>query len=76
MAIRLSAPIQFENLLPYKVNFHIYDKTRNQNCLNNHLQKGCIDSLHLIELGHLLILSIDIPDTSLYFKHLHKLYAY
>nr|CAG8504476.1 8535_t:CDS:10 [Entrophospora candida]CAG8514013.1 6898_t:CDS:10 [Entrophospora candida] len=64
MAIRLSAPIQFENLLPYKVNFHIYDKTQNQNCLNNHLEKGCIDSLHLIELGHLLLLSIDIQDAN------------
>ncbi|EXX73461.1 Vps13p [Rhizophagus irregularis DAOM 197198w] len=63
MAIRLSAPIQVENLLPYDFTFRIVDKTTNQNWPDNYLRKGAITSLHTIELNHILLLNIDIQDS-------------
>jgi vacuolar protein sorting-associated protein 13A/C len=66
MAIRLSAPIQVENLLPYDCKFRIFDKTTSHNWPDNYLRKGAVTSLHLIELNHLLLLSIDIQDTGRY----------
>ncbi len=65
MAIRLSAPIQVENLLPYDFTFRIVDKTTNQNWADNHLSKGAVTSLHLIELNHLLLLNINVPDSGI-----------
>ena len=63
MSIRLSAPIEIENLLPYDVKFRIYDKTTKHDWPNNLLSKGGSTALHLIELGHLLLLSVEILDT-------------
>ncbi|CAG8609296.1 9150_t:CDS:10, partial [Funneliformis caledonium] len=63
MAIRLSAPIQVENLLPYDFKFRIYDKTTNQDWPDNSLKKGGVTSLHLIEMNHLLLLNVTIEDT-------------
>ncbi|CAG8555201.1 10349_t:CDS:10 [Paraglomus brasilianum] len=63
MSIRLSAPIEIENLLPYDVKFRVYDKTTKHDWPNNSLSKGGSTALHLIELGHLLLLSIEISDT-------------
>ncbi|CAI2166885.1 9593_t:CDS:10 [Funneliformis geosporum] len=63
MAIRLSAPIQVENLLPYDFKFRIYDKTIDQDWPDNFLHKGGVTSLHLIELNHILLLSITVEDT-------------
>jgi vacuolar protein sorting-associated protein 13A/C len=65
MAIRLSAPIQVENLLPYDFTFRIVDKTTNQNWPDNYLRKGAVTSLHLIELNHLLLLNIDVQDSGI-----------
>ncbi|CAG8559398.1 1542_t:CDS:10, partial [Racocetra fulgida] len=64
MAISLNAPIQVENLLPYDIVFRINDNTINQDLPGNRLEKGQVTSLHLIELGHLLLLKIEkIIDT-------------
>lgn len=63
MAIRLSAPIQIENLLPYDIDFRIVDKTNKQDWSGNFLCKGLETSFHLIELGNLLLLSITVRDT-------------
>ncbi len=65
MAIRLSAPIQVENLLPYDFKFRIYDKTTDQDYSDNFLSKGEITSLYIIELNHILLLSITIEDTGI-----------
>ncbi|CAG8475084.1 9038_t:CDS:10, partial [Acaulospora morrowiae] len=63
MSIRISAPIQIENLLPYDINFSIQDRTSNQEWSKNLLRKGQVTSFHYTELGHLLLLKIDILET-------------
>lgn len=63
MAIRLSAPIEIENLLPYSFNFRIIDKTAGQD-FSSYLRKGGNTPLHVIENGHLLLFNIQMPDTS------------
>ncbi|GES89872.1 vacuolar protein sorting-associated protein vps13 [Rhizophagus clarus] len=63
MAIRLSAPLEVENLLPYDFTFRIVDKTTNQNYPDNYLRKGAVTALHVIELDHLLLLNVDVQDS-------------
>ncbi|KAG2223432.1 hypothetical protein INT45_001738, partial [Circinella minor] len=62
MKIRLSAPIEVENLLPYDFNFKIIDKTSGQE-FSSFLRKGGTTPLHVIENGHLLLMNIHMPDT-------------
>ncbi|RUP47466.1 hypothetical protein BC936DRAFT_145703 [Jimgerdemannia flammicorona] len=62
MAIRLSAPIEIENLLPYDFNFRIVDKDIGQD-FGNFLRKSGTSPLHVVEIGHLLLLNIDIQDS-------------
>ncbi|CAO3587114.1 unnamed protein product [Absidia cylindrospora] len=62
MAIRLSAPVEIENLLPYDFNFRIIDKTSGQD-YNSFLRKGGSIPLHVVENKHLLLLNIHIPNT-------------
>ncbi|KAI8143832.1 hypothetical protein BJV82DRAFT_668275 [Fennellomyces sp. T-0311] len=63
MKIRLSAPIEVENLLPYDFNFRIIDKTAGQD-FNSFLRKGGTTPLHVIENGHLLLMNIHMPDAN------------
>ncbi|RCI05461.1 hypothetical protein CU098_001873, partial [Rhizopus stolonifer] len=62
MAIRLSAPIEIENLLPFDFNFRVVDKTSGQD-FSSYLRKGGITPIHVIENGHLVLLNIEMPDT-------------
>ncbi|KAF7732148.1 hypothetical protein EC973_006403 [Apophysomyces ossiformis] len=62
MAVRLSAPVEIENLLPYDFNFHIIDKTAGQN-FTSFLRKGGIAPIHVIENGHLLFMNVTLLDT-------------
>ncbi|KAI8968414.1 hypothetical protein BDF20DRAFT_896210, partial [Mycotypha africana] len=62
MAIRLSAPIEIENLLPYDFNFRIVDKTTGQD-FSSFLRKGGITPIHVIENNHLVLFNIEMPDT-------------
>ncbi|KAI9493351.1 hypothetical protein BDB00DRAFT_946102 [Zychaea mexicana] len=62
MKIRLSAPIEVENLLPYDFNFRIIDKTSGQD-FSSFLRKGGTTPLHVIENGHLLLMNIHMPDS-------------
>ncbi|KAG0637605.1 hypothetical protein HOY80DRAFT_1138202 [Tuber brumale] len=62
MRIQLSAPLEVQNLLPYDFKFRIYDKhTRKE--WTNFLRKGGSSPVHVIELSHLLLMSIDMQDT-------------
>jgi vacuolar protein sorting-associated protein 13A/C len=63
MAINLSAPIEIENMLPFDFNFRIVDKTTGQD-FNSYLRKGGVIPIHVIENEHLVLLSIEIPDSS------------
>ncbi|EIE88932.1 hypothetical protein RO3G_13643 [Rhizopus delemar RA 99-880] len=62
MAIRLSAPIEIENLLPFDFNFRIVDKTTGQE-FSSYLRKGGVMPIHVIENGHLVLMQIEMPDT-------------
>ncbi|KAI9480349.1 MAG: hypothetical protein EXX96DRAFT_521344 [Benjaminiella poitrasii] len=62
MAIRLIAPIEIENLLPFDFNFRIVDKTTGQD-FSSFLRKGGITPIHVIENGHLVLLRVEMPDT-------------
>ena len=62
MRIRLAAPIEIQNLLPYDFKYRIYDKTTKKDW-TNFLRKGGLSPVHVVELSHLLLLSIDMQDT-------------
>jgi vacuolar protein sorting-associated protein 13A/C len=62
MRIKLSAPLELENLLPYDFKYRIYDKNTKKDW-TNFLRKGGLSPVHVIELSHLLLLSIDMQDT-------------
>jgi vacuolar protein sorting-associated protein 13A/C len=62
MRIRLSAPVVLENLLPYDFKYRIYDKHTKKDWAN-FLRKGGVSPVHVVELSHLLLLSVDMQDT-------------
>lgn len=62
MKIKLSAPVTLENLLPYDFKYRIYDKNTKKD-FSNFLRKGGVSPVHVTELSHLLLLSVDMQDT-------------
>ncbi|XDG02739.1 hypothetical protein ABKA04_002354 [Annulohypoxylon sp. FPYF3050] len=62
MKLKLSPPIVLENLLPYDFKYRIYDKNTKRDW-TNFLRKGGVSPVHVVELSHLLLLSIDMQDT-------------
>ncbi|KAF2460623.1 hypothetical protein BDY21DRAFT_279898 [Lineolata rhizophorae] len=62
MRIRLSAPVELQNLLPYDFKYRIYDENTKKDW-TNFLRKGGISPVHVVELSHLLLLSVDMQDT-------------
>ncbi|EER23514.1 vacuolar protein sorting-associated protein, putative [Coccidioides posadasii C735 delta SOWgp] len=62
MRIRLSAPLEIQNLLPYDFKYRIYDRNTRKDW-TNFLRKGGTSPVHVVELSHLLLLSIDMEDT-------------
>ncbi|KZT65144.1 vacuolar protein sorting-associated protein 13 [Daedalea quercina L-15889] len=62
ITVRLRAPIELENLLPYNLDYRIYDKDTNQNW-RSYLRKGGLMPVHSVELGHLILLNVHVQDT-------------
>lgn len=62
MKIKLSAPVTLENLLPYDFKYRIYDKNTKKDW-TNFLRKGGLSPVHVVQLSHLLLLSVDMQDT-------------
>ncbi|KAI1260817.1 vacuolar protein sorting-associated protein 13 [Xylariaceae sp. FL1019] len=62
MKLKLSPPIVLENLLPYDFKYRIYDRNTKRDW-NNFLRKGGVSPVHVVELSHLLLLSVDMQDT-------------
>ncbi|KAF8622462.1 hypothetical protein AX15_006983 [Amanita polypyramis BW_CC] len=60
--LRLCAPLEIENLLPYNLDYRIYDKNMDQTWAS-YLRKGGVMPVHSVELGHLLWLSVEVQDT-------------
>lgn len=63
MRVRVSAPVVLENLLPYDFKYRIYDKNTKKDW-TNFLRKGGLSPVHVVELSHLLLMSIDMQDTA------------
>jgi len=62
MRIQISAPVEVQNLLPYDFKYRIYDKNTKKDW-TNFLRKGGVSPVHVVELSHLLLLSVDMEDT-------------
>ena len=62
MRIKLHAPIELQNLLPYDFKYRIYDKNTKKDW-TNFLRKGGVSPVHVVELSHLLLLSVDMQET-------------
>ncbi|TIB10448.1 hypothetical protein E3P92_03204 [Wallemia ichthyophaga] len=62
LTLRLRSPIEIENLLPYDIKFRIFDKNTKQD-QSSFLLQGGVSPLHLIELSHLVLLSITIENS-------------
>ncbi|KAF2720194.1 vacuolar protein sorting-associated protein 13 [Polychaeton citri CBS 116435] len=62
MKIRICAPVEIQNLLPYDFKYRIYDKNTKKDW-TNFLRKGGVSPVHVVELSHLLLMSIDMQDT-------------
>ncbi|KAI0361599.1 vacuolar protein sorting-associated protein 13 [Trametes cingulata] len=62
ITLKLRAPIELENLLPYNLEYRIYDKETDQNW-RSYLRKGGVMPVHSVELGHLVLLNVQVQDT-------------
>ncbi|KDR84988.1 hypothetical protein GALMADRAFT_233521 [Galerina marginata CBS 339.88] len=60
--LKLRAPLELENLLPYNLDYRIYDKNTNQNW-RSYLRKGGVMPVHSVELGHFILLNVNLQDT-------------
>ncbi|ORZ00047.1 hypothetical protein BCR41DRAFT_313859 [Lobosporangium transversale] len=67
MTIRLSAPVEIENLLPYNLRYTVMEKTSPKHSgtvLSSYLRKGGISPLHTVDVRNLMLLSIAIENTT------------
>ncbi|CAO1638595.1 unnamed protein product [Sympodiomycopsis kandeliae] len=62
VTLRLRPPVEVENLLPYDIQYRIFDKNMNHNW-SSFLRKGGVSPIHVVELSHLLLLSVDIQSS-------------
>jgi vacuolar protein sorting-associated protein 13A/C len=62
--------LELENLLPFNLEYRIYDKNTNQNW-RSYLRKGGVMPVHSVELGHFILLNITVQDTGQYISTLH-----
>lgn len=61
MRVRLHAPVEVVNLLPYDFKYRIYDDNTKKDW-TNFLRKGGVSPVHVVELSHLLLMSVDLQD--------------
>ena len=58
MRLKIAPPVVLENLLPYDFKYRIYDKNTKKDW-SNFLRRGGVSPVHMVELSHLLLLSVD-----------------
>lgn len=63
--LKLRAPIELENLLPFNIEYRIYDKDADQNW-RSYLRKGGVMPVHSVELSHMVLLNVNVQDTGAY----------
>ncbi|KZS92954.1 vacuolar protein sorting-associated protein 13 [Sistotremastrum niveocremeum HHB9708] len=62
ITLKLRAPIELENLLPYDLKYRVYDKNADQNW-NSYLRRGGVMPVHSVDLRHLVLLNINLQDS-------------
>ncbi|KAK5949277.1 Vacuolar protein sorting-associated protein 13 [Knufia fluminis] len=62
MRLQISAPVEVQNLLPFDFKYRIYDKNTKKDW-TNFLRRGGVSPVHVVELSHLLLLSVELEDT-------------
>ncbi|KAF2754047.1 vacuolar protein sorting-associated protein 13 [Pseudovirgaria hyperparasitica] len=62
MRIRLHAPVEVQNLLPYDFKYRIYDDNTKKDWAN-FLRNGGVSPVHVVELSHLLLINVYMQDT-------------
>ena len=67
ISLKLRAPIELENLLPYNIEYRIYDKDADQNW-RSYLRKGGVMPVHSVELGHMVLLNVTVQDTGTHLR--------
>lgn len=67
LTLILRAPIEIENLLPFDVNYRIFDKNTRQNW-TGYLRKGGVMPVHSVRLDHLVLLNVDVNDSGAFFS--------
>ncbi|KAJ7706184.1 vacuolar protein sorting-associated protein 13 [Mycena rosella] len=60
--LKLRAPVELENLLPFNLEYRIYDKDTDQNW-RSYLRQGGVMPVHSVELAHLVLLNVEVQDT-------------
>jgi vacuolar protein sorting-associated protein 13A/C len=62
MRMKLHSPVEVQNLLPYNFKYRIFDHSTKKDWAN-FLRKGGVSPVHVVELSHLLMISVDMQDT-------------
>ncbi|KAK3046452.1 hypothetical protein LTS18_013359, partial [Coniosporium uncinatum] len=62
MRIKIAAPVEVQNLLPFDFKYRIFDHNTKKDW-TNFLRKGGVSPVHVVELSHLLMMSVDMQDT-------------
>jgi len=70
--LKLRAPLELENLLPYNLQYRVYDKDTDQNW-KSYLRQGGIMPVHSVELAHLVLLNVELQDTGRRANHLPEM---
>jgi vacuolar protein sorting-associated protein 13A/C len=63
MRIKLHAPVEVQNLLPFDFKYTVYDENTREKWAN-FLRKGGVSPVHTVELTHTLMLDIDLQQTA------------
>ncbi|KAJ2597508.1 Vacuolar protein sorting-associated protein 13 [Coemansia sp. RSA 1721] len=61
MRLVMTPPMEIENLLPYPMQLCVVDRTSNRKWVSQ-LQRGGVAPVHAVQPGHLVLLTIRIPD--------------
>ncbi|GAA5898641.1 hypothetical protein JCM6882_000886 [Rhodosporidiobolus microsporus] len=62
LSLRLRAPVEIQNLLPHDIRYRVFDKNLEHNW-TSFLRAGGVSPIHVAELSHLLLLSVEVQDT-------------
>jgi vacuolar protein sorting-associated protein 13A/C len=63
MRIKLHAPVEVQNLLPFDFKYTVYDENTREKWAN-FLRKGGVSPVHTVELTHTLMLDIDMQQST------------